>query len=137
MRAPNRRTIHARGGALDTKLVARKRHDVTALADLQAVPGELVAPRPLGIVQIDHTPVDVMVVDAETPPLLSADSCSEPGGWYLDRSGRIIAANLRPAPPSFSAFVQRHVRLVASRTLWCSVTVRFELQESYNKGGCG
>lgn len=46
MKAPNWRTVHARVGALDAKLATRKRHDVTALADLQAVPGELVAPRP-------------------------------------------------------------------------------------------
>jgi len=66
MRPPNWRTVHARVGALDARLVARKRQDITALTDLLATPGELVAARPLDIVQIDHTPVDVMVVDAET-----------------------------------------------------------------------
>ena len=66
MRAPNWRTVHARVGALDAKLVAGKRQDVAALRDLLATPGELAAARPLDIVQIDHTPVDVMVVDAET-----------------------------------------------------------------------
>lgn len=66
MRAPNWRTVHARVGALDAKLVAGKRHDVVALRDLVATPGELAAARPLDIVQIDHTPVDVMVVDAES-----------------------------------------------------------------------
>jgi putative transposase len=66
MRTPNWRTIHARVGELDAKLVARKRHDTGALQDLVATPGELAAARPLDIVQIDHTPVDVMVVDAET-----------------------------------------------------------------------
>lgn len=66
MRAPNWRTVHARVGALDAKVVAAKRQDVVALRDLLATPGELSATRPLDIVQIDHTPVDVMIVDAET-----------------------------------------------------------------------
>jgi len=66
VRAPNWRTVHARIGALDAKFAAAKRHDVLLLTDLLATPGELVAPRPLDIVQIDHTPVDVMIVDAET-----------------------------------------------------------------------
>jgi putative transposase len=66
LKAPNWRTVHARVSALDAKLAAAKRHDVMVLKDLLATPGELVAPRPLDIVQIDHTPVDVMVVDAET-----------------------------------------------------------------------
>lgn len=66
VRAPNWRTVHARVGALDAKTQARKRHDVAALTNLQAVPGEFVASRPLDIVQIDHTPVDVIIVDAET-----------------------------------------------------------------------
>ena len=66
VKPPNWRTVHARIGALDAKLAAAKRHDVMMLKDLLATPGELVAPRPLDIVQIDHTPVDVIVVDAET-----------------------------------------------------------------------
>lgn len=66
VRAPNWRTVHAPVAALDARLAARKRQDTTALTALLATPGELVAPRPLDIVQIDHTPVDVMIVDAET-----------------------------------------------------------------------
>ena len=66
VRTPNWRTVHARVGALDAKLAARKRQDADALTELLATPGELVANRPLEIVQIDHTPVDVIVVDAET-----------------------------------------------------------------------
>jgi len=66
VKAPNWRTVHARVGALDAKLAAARRRDVMKLEDLSATPGELVAPRPLDIVQIDHTQVDVIVVDAET-----------------------------------------------------------------------
>jgi putative transposase len=64
--APNWRTIHARVEALDPKLKARKREETENLAQLQAVPGELRSLRPLDIVEIDHTPMDVMVVDAES-----------------------------------------------------------------------
>ncbi len=62
---PNWRTIHARVEALDPMLRARKRRETSVLARLQAVPGGLEAPRPLDIVEIDHTPVDVIVVDPE------------------------------------------------------------------------
>ena len=64
--APNWRTIRARVEALDPKLKALKRQETENLAQLQAVPGELMSPRPLDMVQIDHTPMDVMVVDAES-----------------------------------------------------------------------
>lgn len=62
---PNWRTIHARIEALDPLVRARKRQELSDFARLQAVPGGLEAPRPLDIVQIDHTPVDVIVVDPE------------------------------------------------------------------------
>jgi putative transposase len=64
--APNWRTIHARVEALDPKLKALKRQETENLAQLQAVPGELTSPRPLDIIEIDHTPMDVIIVDAES-----------------------------------------------------------------------
>ncbi len=62
--APAWRTVHARVRSLDAELQARRRQDRAALARTQAVPGELTASHPLDIVQIDHTQVDVVVVDA-------------------------------------------------------------------------
>jgi putative transposase len=62
---PNWRTISSRVRGVDAARVARKRHDTSALQNLIAVPGEFVAARPLDVVQIDHTPMDVFVVDAE------------------------------------------------------------------------
>ena len=63
---PNWRTVSSRVDGVDAVHRARKRHDKAALRDLVAVPGEFAAARPLDVVQIDHTPVDVFVVDAET-----------------------------------------------------------------------
>jgi putative transposase len=61
---PDWRTIRARVRSVDADLVARRRHDQAAIAATRAVPGELVTSRPLEIVQIDHTQVDVIVADA-------------------------------------------------------------------------
>ena len=61
---PTWRTVHARVSSIDAELLARKRADGAALARTQAVPGQLTASHPLDIVQIDHTQIDVMVVDA-------------------------------------------------------------------------
>ncbi len=65
IRPPNWRTIHARVRQIEAKRKARRRHDAVGVAALTPVPGELVAERPLDLVQIDHTPVDVIVVDPE------------------------------------------------------------------------
>lgn len=62
--APAWRTVSARVRSLDAELQARKREDRALLSRIQAVPGELTASHPLEIVQIDHTQVDVIVVDA-------------------------------------------------------------------------
>ncbi len=62
--APAWRTVHDRVGSVDAELQARKREDRAALARAQAVPGELTGSYPLDVVQIDHTQVDVFVVDA-------------------------------------------------------------------------
>ena len=64
--APNWRTISSRVKSIDAAARAHKRRDAAALQDLVAVPGESEAARTLDVVQIDHTPVDVFVVDAET-----------------------------------------------------------------------
>jgi putative transposase len=64
--APNWRTIHNRVTIVDAERRARKRQDRSALARVLPVPGQFPATTcPLDVVQIDHTPVDVFVVDAE------------------------------------------------------------------------
>ena len=88
---PNWRTVHARVQDVDAKLKARKRHETSAVAAFTPVPGKLVADRPLDMVQIDHTAVDVIVVDPEChesvkrPWLtLAIDVCSRMVlGYYL------------------------------------------------------
>ncbi|MGO8844267.1 MAG: Mu transposase C-terminal domain-containing protein [Methylocella sp.] len=64
--APNWRTVKARLVDLDVRAKARKRGEVALLKSAIAVPGEYRASRPLEIVQIDHTKVDIIVVDEQT-----------------------------------------------------------------------
>ena len=63
---PNWRTVKARLVDLDLRTTARKRGEAVLLKSAIAVPGEYHASRPLEIVQIDHTKVDVIVVDEQT-----------------------------------------------------------------------
>ncbi len=63
---PNWRTVKARLTDIDVRAKARKRGDVALLKSTIAVPGEYRASRPLEIVQIDHTRVDLIVVDEQT-----------------------------------------------------------------------
>jgi len=62
----NWRTIKSRVEDLDVRTVALRRKDEPAIKATKATPGHYVAARPLEIVQIDHTRVDVVVVDEET-----------------------------------------------------------------------
>jgi putative transposase len=62
---PDRRTVRARVRAIPERMRALRRRDAAALKAVTATPGELVARRPLELVQIDHTQVDVIVVDEE------------------------------------------------------------------------
>jgi putative transposase len=65
--APNYRTVRRRVAALDSKLVIRKREGAKRARE-QLGPvntSSLKAEFPLDVVQIDHTLVDVIVVDAE------------------------------------------------------------------------
>jgi putative transposase len=63
---PNWRTIKARLVDIDVRAKARKRGETALLKSAIAVPGEYHAARPLEIVQIDHTKVDIIVVDEQT-----------------------------------------------------------------------
>ena len=63
---PDRRTIKARVDRIDRRTVALKRKDAKGVKATNAVPGQYVASRPLELVQIDHTEVDVFLVDEAT-----------------------------------------------------------------------
>ena len=62
----NWRTIRSRVEDLDTRSVALRRGDKATIKATNAVPGHYVAARTLAVVQIDHTQVDVVVIDEET-----------------------------------------------------------------------
>ncbi len=63
---PNWRTIKQRLLEIDLRTRAKRRGDAAVLKATQATPGSYKASRPLEVVQIDHTKVDVIVVDDET-----------------------------------------------------------------------
>ena len=63
---PNWRTVKVRITDLDARVRARKRGESALLKSTTAVPGEYRASRPLEIMQIDHTKVDLIVVDEQT-----------------------------------------------------------------------
>ncbi len=63
-RAPTYNTIDSRIEMLDPMLVTRKRQGGTAARHLQSAAGETPpSPGPLEVIQIDHTKMDVVVVD--------------------------------------------------------------------------
>ena len=64
--APTWRTVKARLSVVDQRVRAVRRADAKALRSLDATPGEFTATRPLEVVQIDHTQVDVIVVDEQS-----------------------------------------------------------------------
>lgn len=64
--APSWRTVKARLREIDARTRAQRRGDKLIMAATKAVPGKYRASRPLEIVQVDHTKVDVIVVDEET-----------------------------------------------------------------------
>ena len=63
---PDRRTIKARVDRIDRRRVAVKRRDTKGVKATRAVPGQYAASRPLEVVQIDHTEVDVFLVNKTT-----------------------------------------------------------------------
>jgi putative transposase len=63
---PDRRTVKARVDEIEKRLMARKRRDTAAIKATTPVPGQYKASRPLEVVQIDHTLVDLVVVHEET-----------------------------------------------------------------------
>ena len=69
---PDRRTIKARVDRIDRRAVAIKRKHSKVIKATKAVPGQYTASRPLEVVQIDHTEVDVFLVDDETRKSMDA-----------------------------------------------------------------
>lgn len=63
---PNWRTIKQRLLDVDVRTRARRRGEATVLKTMAVTPGAYAASRPLEVVQIDHTKIDVIVVDEET-----------------------------------------------------------------------
>lgn len=64
--APTWRTVKSRLLLIDQRVQAVRRGDATAARAMNATPGEYPASRPLEVVQIDHTQVDVIVVDEQS-----------------------------------------------------------------------
>ena len=71
-RPPDRRTIKARVDRIDRRVAALKRKDSKGVKATKAVPGHYVASRPLEVVQIDHTEVDLFLVDETTREAMGA-----------------------------------------------------------------
>ena len=69
---PDRRTIKARVHRIDRRVAALKRKDSKGVKATKAVPGHYVASRPLEVVQIDHTEVDLFLVDETTRKAMAA-----------------------------------------------------------------
>src|SRR5271165_5986720 len=67
---PDRRTIKARVDRIDRRTVALKRKDAKGVKATKTVPGQYVTSRPLEVVQIDHTEVDVFLVDETTRKMM-------------------------------------------------------------------
>jgi len=63
---PDRRTIKARVDRIDRRVAALKRKDSKGVKATKAIPGQYTASRPLEVVQIDHTEVDLFLVDETT-----------------------------------------------------------------------
>src|SRR5260370_38220902 len=63
---PNWGTVKARVDDIDLLERGRRRGETDVVKAATATPGEYRATRPLEIVQIDHTKVDVFVVDEQT-----------------------------------------------------------------------
>ena len=63
---PNWRTIKARVEDIDLQARGRRRGETEIVKATTPTPGDYRASRPLEIVQVDHTKVDVFVVDEES-----------------------------------------------------------------------
>jgi len=107
--APTWRTIKSRLQLIDQRVRAVRRGDATAARTMDPAPGEYVASRPLEVVQVDHTQVDIIVVDEQ--------SREEIGRPWITIAVDVLTRMVRlPSEPGGS--VARLYRLVPSA---CSV----------------
>jgi putative transposase len=63
---PDRRTVRARIKAIDIRVRGQRRGEEDVVKATNAAPGEYSVSRPLEVVQIDHTEIDIIVVDERT-----------------------------------------------------------------------
>lgn len=100
--APNYRTVRRRVEAMDLRLVIGKREGVKrAREKLGPVQISSLKPEwPLDVLQIDHTPVDVIVVD-DASPLLSVIEPKSAGPILRFKGARIVH-DLCTVTPSLS-----------------------------------
>ncbi len=112
---PDRRTIKARVEEITAKVRARKRRDDRAIKATTPVPGQYTASRPLEVVQIDHTLVDVILVEEETREVLRRP-------WLtlaIDVFTRMITGfHLSMDPPSRLSISLCLLHAVYDKTAW-------------------
>jgi putative transposase len=84
LQPPTRRTVQRRLNAMDAREVAKAREGAKATRqNFAAVTGENKASQPLEVVQIDHTPADIILVDS-----LSANQLADRGSRWRSTSQR-------------------------------------------------
>ena len=108
-------TIRRRLEQVDPLKLARLRHDEAAVEAKVATPGRLATERPLDFVQIDHTPVDVFVVDDETREVVTRP-------WLtlaIDVHTRMVAGfSLSFDPPQTTSVSLCLLHSVFDKTAW-------------------
>ncbi len=116
LKPPNWRTVKNRVMTLDAKLVLRKREGSSVVRQkLRPVTSTFTVTRPLECLQIDHTPVDVMVVDEDNRAPLKRP-------WLtiaLDVRTRCVAGfYLSLDPPSTTSVALCLTRAVSDKSEW-------------------
>ena len=117
------RTIRARVRALPERTRALRRVDAKGVKATLPTPGKLIATRPLEIVQIDHTKVDVVVVDEDNRKAL-------PGRPYLtlaiDVFSRMVTGfELSMSEPSRLSNGLCMLRATFDKTAWLAERRRY------------
>ena len=112
---PDRRTVKARVDEIERRLTARKRRDEAAIKATTPVPGRYTASRPLEVIQIDHTLVDLVVVDEETRAPLTRPWVT----FAIDVFTRMIVGfHLSMDPPSRLSVSLCLLHAVYDKTAW-------------------
>lgn len=116
LNAPSYNTIDARIALLDPLMVKRKRQGGTAARELQSAEGETPkANGPLEVVQIDHTEVDVIIVDEELREPIGRPSLT----LAIDVSTRcIVGMLLTLEAPSVASVALCLTHVVSDKSAW-------------------